>query len=128
MEQSWIVASGRLSLYLFYALIVASLLGIAYRRASASSEARPAAGPNKIRRREVPGAGALARVALEYVGNVGLEELRKRIERRRNREARALMDYIKGDLAKRQVHPSEAERLLEELRQTLRAERQEQTG
>jgi len=128
MEQSWIVASGRLSLYLYYALIVASLLGIAYRRASPSSVARPASGPDRARRLEAPGAGALARFAVEYVGNVGLEELSGRIERRRNREARALMDYIRGDLAKRQVQPSEAERLLEDLRETVRAERQEQTG
>ena len=71
---------------------------------------------------------ALARFALEYVGNVGPEELRSRVERRRNREARVLMDYIKGDLALREVQPPEAERLLEELRKTVRAAQQEQTG
>ena len=124
MEQSWIVASGRLSVYLFYALIVASLLGIAYRRALRGSEAR-SAGPDKTGGRT---AGALARFALEYVGNIGPEELRARFERRRNRQARVLMDYIKGDLALREVQPLEAERLVEELRNTLRAERQEQIG
>jgi hypothetical protein len=38
------------------------------------------------------------------------------------------MDYIKGNLALSEVQPLEAERLVEELRKTLRAERQEQTG
>jgi hypothetical protein len=124
MEQSWIVASGRLSVFLFYALIVASLLGIAYRRALRGSETR-SAGPDDKGGRP---AGALARLALEYVGNVGPEELRGRTERRRNREARVLMDYIKGNLALSEAQPLDAERLVEELRKTLRAERQEQTG
>ncbi|MGH9870765.1 MAG: hypothetical protein ACREAA_21720 [Candidatus Polarisedimenticolia bacterium] len=56
------------------------------------------------------------RFFFEYVGNVSTEG-----ERRRERQARILMDHIKDDLARRGLAPVERERIVEGLRKAVRA-------
>ena len=113
MEGSWIITLGTLSLYLFFILIGASLLGLALQRALGGAAARHR--------------GKLPRVLLEYVGNTSLmDDDVDGEERRRNQQARVLVDYIKQQMDGQQVPQTEAERILERLRESMRAEGQGQ--
>jgi len=56
------------------------------------------------------------RFLFEYIGNVDAEG-----ERRRERKARILMEHIKDDLARRGLPPQERDRIVEELRMSMRA-------
>ncbi len=72
----------------------------------------------------VAGAGRrLLRFFIEYVGNVDIDA-----DRRRNREARILMDRIMDDMTRRGVPSHEWQRSVEEIRESLRAREPERAG
>ena len=66
---------------------------------------------------------SLLRFFLEYVGNVDVD-----MDRRRNHQARILMDRIVNDMARRGVPSHEWEKSVEEIRKTLRAIEPERVG
>jgi hypothetical protein len=65
----------------------------------------------------------LLRFFIEYVGNVDADE-----DRRRNREARILMDQIMNDMSQRGIPSHEFERSVERIRESLRAVEPERSG
>lgn len=120
MEQTWLLTAGRLTLYLFYAFVVAILAGIAVGRVLQWPRSGVGAAAGK---------SSLLRLFVEYVGNSGLEgDGRAGEDRRHNWEARVLMDHIKDEMTSQAVPPSEQKRLVEKLRASVRAERQRHTG
>jgi hypothetical protein len=120
MEQTWLVTVGRLTLYIFYAFVGATLAGIAVGRVFR----RPRSGLEAA-----VGKSSLLRLFVEYVGNSGLKgDGGAGEDRRRNWEARVLMEHIKEEMTRRAVPPSEREQLVEKLRASVRAEGQRHTG
>jgi hypothetical protein len=145
MDQSWVVAAGRFSLYVYYLLILALLVGIVLQHAFPKRGTRamclpgtvqaPEAGTNGRRPVELPSAPRanhrtnLLRFLVEYVGNLDVQtQGATEADRRRNHQARILMEHIKEDLARRNIPPSEKEHLVEKLRESIQSVEPEQAG
>ncbi len=145
MDQSWVVTAGRFGLYAYYLLIIALLVGIVLRRAFPRPRSRvmspsrevwaPDPGANGRRSVELPSAlraghrNNYLRFFLEYVGNLDVQSrTATEIDRRRNRQARILMEHIKEDLARRDIPPSEKEDLVEKIRESIQSVKSEQAG
>jgi hypothetical protein len=72
-----------------------------------------------------PAPGGVTRRLLEYVGNTTLEETEvepRAAERRRDRQARKLFDVVERELTRHEIASSESERILEEMRESIRGE------
>lgn len=145
MDQSWVVAAGHISLYLYYLLILAMLGGIVARGTLMKHRSRVAfpTGPADVPQAGARGGAAIVvplpprarqwsgyvRWFVEYVGNLDYpSRSTAEIERRRNRQARILMEHIKNDLAGRDIPPGEKENLVEQLRESIRSVEPEQAG
>lgn len=118
MDDSWMQTAGRASLFVFAALVGISLISMMVRGALGRRET--VAGRDALLRR----GSALLRILVEYVGNTGPEEAAPagEQERRRNWQARALMEVIKREMTQRAATPSETEAFLEELRRAMQIE------
>jgi hypothetical protein len=117
MEISWMVVAAKVSLYAFCLFVGASLVAIAWLRSNPGAGERPG-----------PSTTLLARL-LEYAGNIDAAGPGgARPERRRNPQARALMEHIIQEMAARQAPPRESEEVIEELRESIRSVEPEQTG
>jgi len=145
MDQSWVVAAGHISLYLYCLLILAMLGGLAARGALMKHRSRvaPPAGSADVSKAGASGGPAIVvplpprahrwsaalRLFVEYVGNLDSPtRTTAEIERRRNRQARILMEHIKNDLAGRDIPPAEKEDLVERLRESIQSVEPEQAG
>ena len=117
MDQSWIELAGKISLYSYFLLVAVALVWMLTR--------------TTLRSRGPAFGDGLVRFLLEYVGNVNMEghgSESERTDRRRNREARVLMDRVKQEMINRAVPSSDTEQLMEELREAIRAEGQGPAG
>lgn len=74
-------------------------------------------------RRAARAGSKLLKFFVEYIGNVDFEA-----DRRRNREARILMDRIMDDMTRRGVPSHEWEKSVEEIRESLRTVGPERAG
>lgn len=133
MANSWIEGAGRIAVPSFFIFIGLMLTMIHFRRrrnwkqdaagiAQGRAEAREGASiADSTATQETRADHALNRV-LEYLGNLDVEPAGSgRDERRRNAEARLLMDHIQHDLSRRGVSQLERERLVEDLRESMRS-------
>ena len=106
MDPRWLEAAGRLSLYLFYALVGTMTISLS------GHALYPTVRP---RRRAPP----VDRFLTEYLGNVDSRVVE---DRRRLQETRALVDRIQAELRRRRVPPHEREAFMTRLRETIRFE------
>jgi len=119
MAQPWIEIAGKFTLYVFFLCIAASLVVIAIRALSGRLRAQRSAVVTR------PG---FDRFVIEYVGNTGVDDRpphtqsMARVERRENRETRALMEQIEREMNKHGVPRREREAALEGLRRSVRRE------
>ncbi len=110
MSGAWIESIGSLVL-LGYCIVVVAVLGwMAVRLLLRGRGVEPVT------------LGGIGRFLIEYVGNVDVEP--QRVDRRRNRQARVLMDHVKQEMLSRDIDPSDADRLMENLREVVRTEGQ----
>ena len=125
MDESVIEAIGGISLRMLFVCVGACLVGMIVRILAVRA-------PGVVRRGPSDGeTGRLTRWLFEYIGNASLEELRveaRAEDRRRNRQARRLLDVVQSEIAKREISRSESERILERLRETIRGEGQGPVG
>jgi len=125
MDQSWIETVGRMSLPVFFATVGACLIGLIVRvfvDRRRPVEAREWSSGNQVR---------LTRLLFEYVGNASFEELLVEAhaeDRRRNFQVRKLLDLVQSEIAKREIPRSESDRILEQLRESIRGEGQGPPG
>ncbi len=124
MELPWVETASVVTVYVYAAVIAIGITGFvvapAVRRLFPGSRS-PEPAPSSPR---VP--GKLHRVLVEYVGNTDVRE-RWSIDgpdRRRNRAARVLMNYVRGRSEASDVSTPELERVLEELRHAIRSAEQ----
>ena len=110
MSEAWIEPIGKLILYAYGLVVLAILVWIVIRVTLGNRNVHPA---------HVGGTG---RFLLEYVGNVDVEP--KLIDRRRNRQARVLMDRVRQEMRSRDVGAADTEQLMEDLREAVRTEGQ----
>ena len=105
MQLSWLETAGKLSLYLFLTLVAGSLITIFVR---------------VVLRKPSPVGfgGPLTRFLFEYVANLSTVPS----ERRRNQQARLLIDRVREEMARRAVPLREREELVDELRKAMRTE------
>jgi len=122
MNQLWIETVGQVSLYVFFILIGACLVSlviqVVLRRFGLALDRGSVLGD-------------LTRFFVEYLGNTSVQELPAEFsgkDRRWNRQARMLMDQVRHEMAKRQASSDETEKLMEELRETVRSEGQGPTS
>ena len=122
MNQLWIETVGQVSLYVFFILVGACLVSLVIRVVLRRFGLA-------LDRGSV--LGDLIRFVVEYLGNTSLQELTEEFsggDRRRNRQARILMDQVRREMAKHQASSDETEKLMEELRETVRSEGQGPTS
>ena len=126
MAQSWIEIAGKLALYVFVLCIGSSFVVIAVRALSGRlREQRPVPTVDNCKTPPRPG---FDRFLVEYVGNTSADDptttgqLNAVVERRKNRETRALMERIEREMNKHGVSRREREAALEELRRSVRRE------
>lgn len=125
MDQSWIETVGWMSLPVFFCTVGACLIGLIVR---AFVDPR-----RQSERPESPfgSEGRLSRLLFEYVGNASFEELQlesRAEDRRRDRQARRLIDAVQSEIARREIPRSEIERIVEQLRESIRGEEREPSG
>jgi len=124
MDLPWLETASALMVYV-YAAIVA--IGVAASVVLPSlRRILPGARPQQAAPLPPEEYGGVARVVIEYVGNTSRPEPwgPGGAERRRNRAARVLMDYVRGQSLAREVSNPEMEKLLEELRHAIRSAEQ----
>ena len=116
------VSVGQVSLYVFFIMVGACLVSlvirIVLRRFGLALDRGSVLGD-------------LTRFFVEYLGNTSVQELPAESsggDRRWNRQARMLMDQVRREMAKRQASSDETEKLMEELRETVRSEGQGPTS
>jgi len=113
---SWIEVLGRLSLFLFASAVVALLV----------LDATRAAGQRGLPRVRATASDRVDCFLWEYVGNRDLAPAdggpAARVDRRRERDARVLVERIVDELKRRAVSPAEREAFLRELREEIRSE------
>jgi len=129
MESGWIVTAGSVSLYAYYSLIVALVAGIVLQHAGAKRRTgRPQAvdfigAPPADRR------SGVVRFVVEYMGNLEVRmERAAEVERRRNLQARMLMEHIQQDLTRRGISLPDKEHLVSRLRESIQAVEPDQAG
>ena len=126
MDPLWIQLAGQLTLSLYLIVIAAAVTGLVVlvilRKIAWRSDAGPLRSWRIDGRLDPP--GSLMRAFVEYVGNTNEHEASTSgiSDRRRNREARLLMDHVRADALERAISPSDVETLVEKLRQAIRAE------
>jgi len=140
MNPSWLETVGTASLYCYFVLVGASLIALLVRAAtrtpspeSFASQARISGDSVETAPRSPTFRERVAGVMLEYVGNTGRDDHAHAApsglpDRRRNVQARFLMDYINEEMIGLDVTSTEREQLLEGLREAMRSEGQGQPG
>lgn len=118
MNQSWIETAGKVSLYTYFLFVGMCLMALGVRVVLRKI------GPASGRR---PLSGGLMRLFVEYFGNTNFQEMPAESgirDRRRNRQARVLMDRVKHEMSKREVSSDDTDQLMEELREAMRSDGQ----
>jgi len=131
MDPSWLETAGRVSLYIYFAIVVGCLIALVLRKAVRPLVGAPAPGSGAALG---PPARRLARILVEYFGNAGPPDDRhapaaEPPDRRVNLQARFLMDYIREEMTRGDVTSTEREELIQGLREAMRSsDRQGQHG
>jgi hypothetical protein len=129
MDSSWVVTAGSFSLYAYFCLIVALLAGVVVQHAFAK---RGTGRPQSVDFIGAPPAdrrGGVVHFVVEYMGNLDVRtEPSAEVERRRNLQARMLMEHIKQDLTRRGIPLSEKEHLVDRLRESIQSVEPDQAG